>query len=333
MPHKHKRRHKDESVYDLPPTKIAKPLPAKEPQQKDDAKKKKNKLDKYATSSATVDDTPKAFARLMRYHQMGKRMPKGLDDPDDSSKKNKKRKRDAAEDGGDHDDNNSRSKKSNTSASSSSSSDAIPKIMPGEKLSDFAARVDQALPLSGIKKSRKPAASDLPEIREERVTKHEKRLRRLQQQWREEEKRIREREEEEREEMEAQYEEQLELWKQWEAEAGKGKAKKKGKGKKKKKKGRKGEDADIDDDDDPWAKLNNDRARAARPVNPADVVQAPPQLTKPKEVFKVRGGAKVDVANVPAAAGSLRRREELAEERKSIVEQYRRLMAEKRQQG
>jgi hypothetical protein len=38
----------------------------------------------------------------------------------------------------------------------------------------------------------------------------------------------------------------------------------------------------------------------------------------------------VDVANVPAAAGSLRRREALASERKSIVEQYRALMAGKR---
>jgi hypothetical protein len=54
-------------------------------------------------------------------------------------------------------------------------------------------------------------------------------------------------------------------------------------------------------------------------------------LTKPREVFKIRGGARVDVANVPNAVGSLRRREELATERKNIVEEYRRLMAERRQ--
>lgn len=271
-----------------------------------------------------VDDTPKAFARLLWYQQMkmGKRTSEdgseNNNNNNNNKNKSKKRKRDAAD--GD-DSTTSRSKKSNAS----SSADAIPKILPGEKLSDYAARVDQALPLSGIKKSSKPASSDLPKLREERVTKHEKRLRRLQQEWREEEARIREREEEEREEKEAEYEEQLELWKQWEEEAGKGKAKKKGRGSKKKKGG-------TNDDDDPWAKLN-ERARATRPVNPMDVVQAPPQLTKPKEVFKVRGGAKVDVANVPAAAGSLRRREELAGERKSIVEEYRRLMAEKRRQG
>jgi hypothetical protein len=77
----------------------------------------------------------------------------------------------------------------------------------------------------------------------------------------------------------------------------------------------------------------NRKARETQPVNPFDVAKAPPtNLVKPKEKFKVRGmgGAKVDVADVPAAAGSLRRREVLASERKNIVEQYRKLMAEKR---
>jgi hypothetical protein len=68
-----------------------------------------------------------------------------------------------------------------------------------------------------------------------------------------------------------------------------------------------------------------------RKKNPFETAPAPPSLVKPREIFKVRGGAKVDVANVPTAVGSLRRREELAGERRNIVEEYRRLMAEKRQ--
>lgn len=282
-----------------------------------------NKKKKSRAGGGFVDDTPKAFARLMQLQKTG-RMPSGLDD----GSKSKKRKRDAA-----GDDTEKATKRAE--APSSKSNSAIPKILPGEKLSDYSARVNMALPLSGISKSKNPASGDLPKLRETRQTKHEKHLRRLQQGWREEEARIREREQEEREEREAEMEEQLDLWKEWETEAGKNKAKKKGNKSKKKKKGKNGLDSDIDDDDDdddPWEKLK-ERDRASRPANPLEVVQAPPQLTKPREVFKVRGGARVDVANVPNAAGSLRRREELAGERKSIVEEYRRLMAEKRQQG
>lgn len=189
-----------------------------------------------------------------------------------------------------------------------------------------------------MKKSAKPASSELAKIREERQTKHEKHLLRLQRQWREDDVKIREREAAEREEREAEMEEQLDLWKQWEVEASgakaKAKAKKKAAQKKRKKRanasvGDFGNDDDYDDDPDPWAKLKN-RDPVSK-ANPFDVVQAPPQLKKPREVFKVRGGARVDIANVPAAAGSLRRREELAGERRNIVEEYRRLMAEKRQ--
>lgn len=223
-----------------------------------------------------------------------------------------------------------------SAAAAKSESQAGPKILPGEKLSDFSARVDREMPLSEMKRSGKANPGDLPKIREQRLTKHDKRLRRLQAQWREEDVKIREREQAEREEREAEMEEQLELWKQWETEAGKAKARKKAEAQKKKKKNKgNAAAADNDSDDDydgadPWAKLNNPE-RMNRQINPQDVAQAPPQLTKPREIFKVRGGAKVNVANVPTAMGSLRRREELADERKNIVEQYRRLMAEKRQ--
>lgn len=276
----------------------------------------------------------------MRFQQTGQ-TPSGLDDGNDKKSKGKKRKRDETQNGAG----------SSLPAKSTSKvpETVTPKILPGEKLSDFAARVDQAMPLSAMKKSHRTGASEtLPKIREDRITKHEKHLRKLQQGWREEEARLRAKEAEERELREAENEELEDTWREALAEAGidttKQKKKKKKGQAKKRKKGAKGgiEEDDIgngtdddDDDDDPWAKLNT-RERAAKPLNPLEVVQAPPEsLAKPREIFRVRRGlrgAEVDVANIPATAGSLRRREELAEERKSIVEEYRRLMAAKRGQ-
>ncbi|GFF79851.1 UPF0653 protein C607.02c [Aspergillus udagawae] len=344
MPHKHKRRKNDSSIYDLPPTLIAKPLPSRDPNapktkgkkpvpKSKDAKKKENTSTFARSKSDLDDDTPRAFRRLMQLQANGGKQAAPKTDASETG--SKKRKRDATED-------TKQSSRKKTAASptptktanaaTSTTSTAEPersskvKILPGEKLSDFAARVDREMPISGMKKSGKPGSADLPKLREGRQTKHEKRLRRLQEQWRKEEAEILEREAAEREEREAELEEQLELWKEWEMEAAQGKAKKKGAAAKRKKKG----DGPLEDDGpDPWAKLKK-RDRMNKPANPFDVVQAPPQLTKPKEVFKVRGGARVDVANVPAAVGSLRRREELASERRTIVEEYRRLMAEKR---
>lgn len=283
---------------------------------------RKQKAAIAATSSrksALEDDTPRAFRQLMQFQERRQ------------IQNNKKRRRDenSSDDDSDSDKdtapvpdrpkNKKKTKQSTTTSTEpeelerKTASKNAPKILPGEKLSDFAARVDREMPLSDMKRSSQPATlKDLPKIRETRTTKHEKRLKRLQAQWREDEARIKEREAAEREEREEEMEEQLQLWKEWEAEAGK----------KKKKKGA----ADDDDGPDPWAKLKKKRAA----VNPFEVAQEPPQLKKPREVFKVRGGAKVDVANVPSSVGSLRRREELASERRNIVEEYRRLMAEKR---
>ncbi|RMJ27531.1 hypothetical protein PHISP_01588 [Aspergillus sp. HF37] len=327
MPHKHKRRQKDSRSYDLPPSLVAKPLPTRELQSKPSNKtnKKKNadqktKFQRFETQTKNGlnDDTPKAFRRLMQYQEgrANKHTPTPSDPDTGETRKRKRGATDGKMEG-------STGKKKSASASATCLDN--PKILPGEKLSDFAARVDRELPLSDMKRSNNPTASDVPKLRGERLTKHERRLRRLQRQWREEEERIQERENEEKDEREANMDDQNQLWKQWEAEAGK---KKKAPATKK----RKGEDdggSDADDDPDPWAKLNR-TDRVNKPANPFDVVQAPPQLTKAKGKFKVRGGARVDVANIPSAVGSLRRREELAGERRNVVEEYRRLMAEKR---
>ncbi|PGH12624.1 hypothetical protein AJ79_04122 [Helicocarpus griseus UAMH5409] len=364
MPHKHKRRGKDNSdSFDLPPTKIAKPLPPK-PASTDskEAANKKRKLKKPAQDSYK-DDTPKAFLRMMQQFQKassGARVTTHLED-DGTTKPNKKRRRgeqqNAANTGTSNGtkraDSTQKPAQKSTSTTTPSqqppalSSSSIPKILPGERMSDFAARVDQALPLSGISRKSGTAGSlgkdpALKNLREHRVTKHEKRLLRLQREWREEEAKIREKEEAEREEREAEKEEVNEQWKAWELEAGVTKKKKKAAAKSKKKGKKKGkggavsggdgsEDDDLEDDD-PWRKLN-EKAKAQQRINPLEVVQAPPtQLIKPKPKFKERGmgGAVVNVANVPAAAGSLRVREELAEERLNFLEQYRKLTAERR---
>ncbi|KAL2862760.1 uncharacterized protein BJX67DRAFT_365714 [Aspergillus lucknowensis] len=347
MPHKHKRRQNDNSIYDLPPTLIAKSLPVRDPSKPEKAKgkgkgkgssktsTKQNSNAAVRNKSALDDDTPRAFRRLMllqERNQIG-------------GKSNKKRKRDG--DGDDYSDGsrsesdtpvitqkstNKKKAPARTTTTTSTNQEPrektaaplAPKILPGEKLSDFAARVDREMPLSQMKRSNNPSKpNDLPKIKDHRSTKHEKHLRRLQAQWREDDARIKEREALEREEREEEMEEQLRLWKEWEIESGKRKRNRNAPAGKRKS----GDGADNDDGPDPWAKLKKKRSA----VNPFDVAQAPPQLKKPREVFKVRGGAKVDVANVPSSVGSLRRREELANERRNIVEEYRRLMAEKRQ--
>ena len=80
---------------------------------------------------------------------------------------------------------------------------------------------------------------------------------------------------------------------------------------------------DTDDDGDPWAELNA-RKRASMPVSSStdpgkglvglhDVVVAPPKLSAPRATLR-------DAArDVPKAAGSLRRREELAKSRTAVL--------------
>ena len=207
----------------------------------------------------------------MEYARTGKGV-KGLDDGIKKSKQpSKKRKRGAEEQGADH-----------------VKATAKPMILPGERLGEFAARVDQALPLTGL----------IGKGADGRKTKTEKKMQRMQAQWREEEARIKEKREEHEENMEER-DEDLGI-------ASLSKRKKSGK----KKRG-------DDSDDDIWAKVE------PRKFN--DVVHAPPVLTIPK----VRG-AIVQVEDVPRKAGSLRKREELGQERSNILDGYRKMMVGKR---
>lgn len=188
-----------------------------------------------------------------------------------------------------------------------------PKIMPGERMSEFSARVNQAMPVSGLARKGKANIEGM----KERRTKKEKQMHKMYAEWRAEEAKIKEREEEAREKAEEEDEEK-------EAEFGGQKIKfpeseRAKKGRKKK------EIGETDErDEDPWAVLKQQRGKRAA-LN--DVVQAPPELkVVPKEKFKVKGGARVNVANVPNASGSLKKREELGDARREVIERYRAMM-------
>lgn len=186
------------------------------------------------------------------------------------------------------------------------------KILPGERMSEFAARVNQALPVGGLSRKGKNADGA-----KERQTKTEKRLHKMYAEWREEEARRKEKLEELQEQQEEEDEEKM-------AEYGGQNIHLPSNGRKSKKQRMVGE---IDDnDDDPWAVLKTKREA---PKGLHDVVQAPPSMNVvPKEKFKVRNGASVNVANVPGASGlkSLKQREELSEARKEVIERYRAMM-------
>lgn len=262
-----------------------------------------------------ADDTPKAFARLMAFSTGTKPKRSGLDDGTTKTKKQKKAEKMAGTDSNEQDD----------TGKSELQSKAVKtdlKIQPGESMAEFRARVDQALPLSGVAKSGKKIAG----VSDHRVTKHERRLKRLQQGWREEEARIREKEQEERELAEEEEDEQKAMWEDKTEDLPTSTNGKKKKAKKNKRKLLVGE---VDNNsEDEWAALEKKR-EARKGLH--DVVSAPPEFTRtPREIFKVKHGAGAKVGNVPNAAGSLRKREELGEERKTIIDTYRELMAAKR---
>ena len=181
------------------------------------------------------------------------------------------------------------------------------KIQPGERLTDYAARVDQALPVAGLIAKNNKADG----MREQRKTKHEKKLQRLVNNWKAEEAKRIEKVQEEWDEAEEQEDENDAIWEAQNAGFADGK---------KGKKGKKGKE------DDPWAELKKKRDR---PKGVFDVVQAPPQFTKTPKEFKIKDGAKIGVSSVPNA-GSIRRQEILAETRADVIARYREMMQAKR---
>ncbi|KAK5136999.1 hypothetical protein LTR08_001506 [Meristemomyces frigidus] len=321
MPHKHVRR-KDalaQPDYNLSPAILAKPLPAfdkntkvksKAEKRADETRQLKRKRDRVGTDGYKEDDTPRAFARMMQDKSTAthKRPSSGLDD---GMSKKKKRKLEGQKAGTTALHAAPMPKKAAPPAAATAD---VPKIQPGESLADYSARVDQALPMAGLTRKGTVKIDGV----KERKTKNERRLQKMHAAWREEDVRRKEKleerleeEEEEREEKEAKY-------------GGQSIALPSHPTRKAKRKRTLTEAAESSDEDDPWAVLD---ARKKVQRNLHDVVQAPPEMkVVPTEKFKVRAGARVDVADVPQRAGSLKRREELGGERRGVIEAYRALM-------
>lgn len=335
------------SSFNLPPTEIAKPLPvtsiakkklepSKQGAWKGNASKasapkgngskgnaskggaqdeKRNK--KRKRGGDKEDDAPRAFKRLIAFAE-GKKTRGGLDDGVVLTKKEKKAANAANAEGATSVDAAKPAKQSDKQERE------IPIIKPGERLSEFAARVDAALPLGGlITKVAVKNGKDMLGIKVAK-TRKEKKMHKLYDQWREEERVIQEKREEDAElaeEEEMDDEQGGVKWKiDMEDDAARGKKKKKGK------KGRVLTEV-SGKEEDPWEELKRKRGEAK--IGLHDVAKAPPELTAPTPKLLVRGAA-VDVKDIPKSAGSLRKREELQSLRGDVIASYRMLMDEKR---
>ncbi|KAM0700593.1 hypothetical protein Q7P35_012314 [Cladosporium inversicolor] len=311
MPTKHTRKTQNANDFNLAPTTSAQPLAAytktgskktnaklapkrgtakAKPKPASDLKPRRNRKD--IVEGYGVDDTPRAFQRLIA-QQTNKRHLSGLDDGEDR-----------------------RAKKPKTAAKAAKDAEAqaaeMPKIQPGERMSDYNARVDQAIKVSGLIQKGKAV-----EGIKERRTKKEKQMHKLYATWREEEAKIQEQKEEAREKQEELEEENAAKYGEEVNSVFKGKR-------------ARAIGESNDKEGDIWAELKLKRGQKAK-LN--DVVQAPPELIKVREKFKPIRGAKVDVANVPVASGSLKKREELGDARREVIERYRAMMREQRGDG
>ncbi|TQN74506.1 hypothetical protein CSHISOI_00938 [Colletotrichum shisoi] len=324
MPHKHTRRDHDPASFDLPPSQIARPLPVQQRSRKALAAAAKNSKNgknpktendgiKKRKGRSKDDDAPRAFKRMMALAS-GKKQRSGLDNGETVNQKKKAAKKAA-----------SVAEKKDESSENAEKSE-VPTIRPGEKMSDFSARVNAALPLAGLVNKTERGGKDPLGLKVHK-TRKERKMHKLYDQWREEERKIQEQREEDMEEV-AERELDEEINGGTFGNFGQTPAAFYGSnqdGKKKKKKGKKGKGADREED--PWAVLKKMRAEAK--VGLHDVAQAPPELHRAgREKLLVRGAA-VDVSNVPKSAGSLRRREELQELRDELVSSYRRKREEK----
>ncbi|KAK0508039.1 hypothetical protein JMJ35_009928 [Cladonia borealis] len=238
------------------------------------------------------DDTPRAFSRLL--NPTTYRPPRsGLDDGTTSKKR----------------------KTTTTTKTSPPPPSTLthPKILPHEPLSSFSARVDAAIPFAGVTKN---SGKDIPGPREQQ-TKTEREMQRMQREWREEEKRRKEKMEEENEEGGVVNEEDG-----VDALLTKRQTKKKGK--------RKGADMHSGEEEgDIWAGI---KAKQLNIINGQgglvglhDVVQAPPKLLKAPSKFK--DNSSFGKKN----GGGMKRKGELSEARRGVVEGYRALMRERRE--
>jgi hypothetical protein len=216
-----------------------------------------------------ADDAPRAFKRLMSFAR-GTRLRSGLDD----------------------------GFRGGTGACNGEANGQVPEtptIRPGERMADYLSRVDATLPISGLKrKGGDPLGLKVPRTRKE------KKMHRLYDQWREEERKIQERKEHELE---------LVAERELDKENGGGSAafsfldeatpRRKGR--------RRGRDVD---DEDPWLEIKRRRAEAT--VGLHDVAKAPPELHKGDSAKRLDVHSRsLKVGNLSKSALSLKKRERL----------------------
>lgn len=308
------------------PTKAEKPQtsttkPKNVPAQDARGTKRKRALHGESVSASTKvnHDTPRAFRRLMALAS-GKRVRAGLDTGVVETKKQKKQRMAkertakavaaaAAEMGAEGEPDEAAAAPAPAPAPEDA---AALTIRPGERLSEFNARVDAALPLAGIIKKSMPGGAggkDPLGLAKTYRTRQERKLHKLYDQWRQDDAKIKEKEAEAREEAEerdAALDETLGV--KWrldfqQASGGKGKASRK----------RRANDAGGGDDDDVWAAFNRKKGAATKSTVRAgvhDTVEAPPELTKIDSSkfnlakFKTKAGRGAEEAE-PVAAQSL----------------------------
>ena len=152
------------------------------------------------------------------------------------------------------------------------------RIKPGERLQDFALRVDQTLPLSGVPKHSTRETLNIPQLKsKQNLTKHNKKLLRLQSQWREEEKRRKNKGEEREDELQDQKEEDSLLWSSVHDQQSSKKGKKMKRG--------------AVDERDIWKVLErkSERLGKVNALTASQMVQEPPKLGTLKNTFKEPG--------------------------------------------
>ncbi len=247
-----------------------------------DKERKEKRERKKQKKNTTENDIPKSFARLLAFQKTGKGLPSGLDDGTKTRKKTKKK---GANEGANDESNGSNEDGSelteNKNKKQQQQQQQKLQILPGESLGDFAARVDQSLPLTSIPKHQTRETGTAGIIKTH-LTKHNKRLARLQSEWRATEQKLKAREQDEEDELADKREEDALLWLsagvQVSADARRILPPTSSKKKKRK-----------DDDADPWKQLEKKRrleGELARQRNLQDVVLAPPTLKPLKNIFK-----------------------------------------------
>ncbi|KAG6056836.1 hypothetical protein E4U17_001899 [Claviceps sp. LM77 group G4] len=287
MPHKHKRKRGGEDIYDLSPSKNALPLPVTAGNRNGKQIIEQTRAKRPRKDHNDINDTPREFRRLMAYAQ-GKTIKSGLD--------------------------NGGAEKGTKSALDTPVE--TPRIKPGENIRSFSARVDAALPISGLATKTKTKDGKDSLGFKVRRTRKERKMHKLYDQWRAEERKIQEQKEDDRELAAEELETQIGSSGTLAENAFEGIAQL-GDSKKSRKRGKAQED-------DPWQQLLRKRGEAK--IGLHDVAQAPPDLLHKKSRKQLQvGGAVVDVENIPRAAGSLRRREELQTARDDVLEAYRKI--------